>query len=248
MKKYILFFTLALALLMPATLFAFDNSAKGYIEGNIGLSVGKTTTTTTTSLRSTADNIGLSESIKDEMKPNPLNLNAEIGYYINKSFSLGFSFGYNSFKLTETMIGSLSMTDDNPLTSLLGKANLDISGNPTVNISKFRSLFNIAFHYNINNAFNAFVSPAIGFDVNTQKDNTFNYIPDPFSFDAKLSLGIIYNIKDSLYCKTNVSYNYSRGIFDTLLDGVTEDDDGTFKYEGKSHMWTQFNVGVGTRF
>ncbi len=246
MKKYILFFTLALALLMPATLFAFNSRTKGYIEGNIGLSVGKTTTNSTGVITS---------SVKDEMKTNPLNLNAEIGYYINKSFSFGFSFGYNSFELTETTIGTETTADDTSLTSLLGTANkagvLDSPGTLTVNINKFRSLFNIAYHYNINRKFNVFLSPAIGFDVNTQKgnNNAFDYIPDPISFDAKLSLGIIYNIKGSLYYKTNVSYNYSRGILDTVFDAVTKDsDDSPFKYEGGSHTWNQFNIGIGAFF
>ncbi len=36
------------------------------------------------------------------MKTNPLNLNTEVGFYINKSFSLGISFDYNSFEIKET--------------------------------------------------------------------------------------------------------------------------------------------------
>ncbi len=267
MKKHILFFTLALFLIMPSTLFAFDSNAKGYIEGNIGLSIGDTTSNVKP-LKEGQDQINaiirrkypslpqaLGYYITDEkskMKTNPLNLNTEIGYYINKNFSFGVSFDYNSFEIKDTS-GSIIEQDYSSL-SLLGSPTETVitkeQSSVTVKIKKFRSLINMAYHYNISDKFNLFASPAVGFDVNFinyTDDNEDDYgdIASQFSLGAKLSLGAIYNIKDNIYCKSNVSYNYSSAVFDGT---VKESGINTFEYEGKSHMWTQFNVGVGTRF
>ncbi len=62
----------------------------------------------------------------------------------------------------------------------------------------------MGYHYNINNAFNLFVSPAVGFDV-----NFINYTgnnEDAYrDIASQVSLGAIYNIKDNVYCKSNIS-------------------------------------------
>ncbi len=90
-------------------------------------------------------------------------------------------------------------------------------------------LVNMAYHYNVNDKLNVFISPAIGFDINTKKST----IEHPFSFDTKLSFGAIFKIKNNWYIKTTLSGN--------IANPVRSND-------SKSHLWAQFDEGFGRFF
>ncbi len=224
MKKHILFFTLALLLIMPSTLFAVDANTKGYIEGSAGFGIGESSSTATSK----------TNRLKFKIKTKPVNGSTEVGFYINENVSLGISLAYTTFTLRQSGTGEAQNSGSD-------------TGTDIATIRKFSPFINVAYHYNINDKLGFFASPAIGFGGNSiaykadKDEDDFTDVAKIFTFGTSLTLGGIYNLKNNLYLKADVNYNYSTAMFDGPLAA-------DYDYNGNGHMWAQLDVGFGKRF
>ncbi len=250
MKKYVIPLLLfaTLTFLMTPSLFAVDNTKKGYVEGGVGLSNGKTITAqhmnqnfiSNLNARYADSNHPNTHQTSYELKNDPMDLNLEAGYYLNSYLSLGFTLGYLNLELKELR--------DYALDSSTGAFAKTSDPSIVLNVTKLRALINVAYHYNIMEELNLFVSPAIGFDSNfvnynsDHAEDAFTELAKGINFTAKGAVGGIYYISDTIYTKGSISYNLSSPMF----HGVSTKH--LLSYKGKVHTWEQFDIAVGTRF
>ncbi len=239
MKKYVIPLLLfsTLVFFMTPSLFAFDSNAKGYVEGGMEVNVGRSFLTVLPDEPTTQAE---DPEVNYQLNHNWDGFSLASGYYLNNYLSLGISFNFSSIFLQKIESNEERSTDQK-------QADLPPSGDYMLNINKVRTLINIAYHYNIMDNLNLFVTPAIGFDSNfidygsRHTADAFTGVSKLFNIALKLSAGGIYYLSDTVYTKGTISYNYAGPMF----NGKSLD----YIYRGKAHTpWIQFGMGIGTRF